>query len=72
MLAFTMIRHDSDAGLFAPTEPIVIEKEHGQSSLTYVNPSSLMVVEASEPRFAAAQSLDAKLHAPVEKVTAKK
>ena len=69
LLAITMLRHDLTAGLFAPVELIVIEEEQDQSSLTYVRPSSLMVVETNEPLLAAAKGLDAKLYALAAKVT---
>ncbi len=69
LLAITIMRHDLTAGLFAPVELIVIEDGEQQSSLTYVRPSSLMVVETNEPLLTAAKELDAKLHALAEKVT---
>ena len=69
LLAITMLRHDLTAGLFAPVELIVIEEDQDRSSVTYVRPSSLMVVETNEPLFAAARELDTKLQALVAKVT---
>ncbi|HEY4087592.1 MAG TPA: DUF302 domain-containing protein [Bryobacteraceae bacterium] len=69
LLAITMLRHDLTAGLFAPVELIVIEEGGDQSSLTYVRPSSLMVVEPNEPLLTAARELDAKLQALATKVT---
>ena len=69
LLAITMLRHDLTAGLFAPVELIVIEEDQDRSSLTYVRPSSLMVIEPNEPLLAAAKELDAKLHALAAKVT---
>jgi uncharacterized protein (DUF302 family) len=69
LLAITMLRHDLMAGLFAPVELILIEEDDDCSSLTYVRPSSLMVVETNEPLLAAAKELDAKLHALAAKVT---
>ena len=68
LLAITMIRHDLTAGLFAPVELIVIEEDQDRSSLTYVRPSSLMVVETNEPLLAAARELDEKLQALAAKV----
>ncbi len=53
----------------APVELILIEEDDDQSSLTYVRPSSLMVVEKNEPLLAAAKELDAKLQALAAKVT---
>jgi uncharacterized protein (DUF302 family) len=70
LLAITMLRHDLTAGLFAPVELIVIEEDNNQSSLTYVRPSSLMVVEKNEPLLAAAEVLDEKLQTLAAKVTA--
>ncbi len=65
-----MLRHDLSAGLFAPVELILIEEDDDQSSLMYVRPSSLMVVEPNAPLLAAALELDAKLQALAAKVTA--
>ena len=61
---------EKKTGLFAPVELIVIEEDQDQSSLTYVRPSSLMVVGTNEPLLAAAKELDAKLQALAAKVTA--
>jgi uncharacterized protein (DUF302 family) len=69
LLAITMMRHDLTAGLFAPVELILIEGDVGRSSLTYVTPSSLMVVETNDALLAAAKELDAKLRALAAKVT---
>jgi uncharacterized protein (DUF302 family) len=69
LIAVTMIRHDVTAGLFAPVEVLVTDEGDG-SALTYVVPSSLMVVEPNEPLRAAALDLDAKLAALAAKVTA--
>jgi heme-degrading monooxygenase HmoA/uncharacterized protein (DUF302 family) len=72
LLAITILRHDLTAGLFAPVELILIEEDDDESSLTYVRPSSLMVVETNEPLLAAARELDTKLEALAAKVTATK
>ena len=48
---------------------ILVEEDDGQCSLTYVRPSSLMVVEKNEPLLDAAKKLDSKLKALAEKVT---
>jgi uncharacterized protein (DUF302 family) len=69
LIAITMLRHDVTAGLFAPVELLLTEEEDGRSALTYVLPSSLMVVEANPPLREAATALDAKLAALAEKVT---
>jgi uncharacterized protein (DUF302 family) len=70
LIAITMIRHDVTAGLFAPVELLLTEEENGTSALTYVVPSSLMVVESNPPLLAAARDLDAKLAALASKVAA--
>jgi uncharacterized protein (DUF302 family) len=70
LIAITMIRHDVTAGLFAPVELLLTEEENGGSALTYVVPSSLVVVEPNQPLRAAAEALDAKLAALAAKVTA--
>ncbi len=60
LIAITMLRHDVSAGLFAPVEILILDEPNG-SSLTYVKPSSLMVVEANPELLRAAEQLDAKL-----------
>lgn len=67
LIAITMLRHDVTAGLFAPVEVLLVD-EHQGSSLTYVKPSSLMVVEYNPALLAAAEDLDAKLAALAAKV----
>jgi uncharacterized protein (DUF302 family) len=69
MIAITMLRHDLTAGLFAPVELILLEEGDGQCSLTYVRPSSLMVVMTNDALLDAARQLDAKLQALAVKVT---
>ena len=72
LIAITMLRHDVSAGLFAPVEVLVMDEGEGRSSLTYVKPSSLMVLErdpAPNPELlSAAKELDAKLAALATKV----
>ncbi len=70
LIAITMIRHDVTAGLFAPVELLLTDQENGTSALTYVVPSSLMVIVPNPPLLAAARDLDAKLAALATKVTA--
>ena len=70
LIAITMMRHDVSVGLFAPVELLVLEEDDGRSSITYVKPSSLMVVEPNPPLLEAAQELDRKLAALVAKITA--
>lgn len=69
LIAITMLRHDVKAGLFAPVEVLLLEEDDGHSSLTYVKPSSLMVVEPNPELLSAAGQLDVKLAALAEKVT---
>ncbi|WP_156298079.1 DUF302 domain-containing protein [Mycobacterium paragordonae] len=68
LIAITMLRHDVTAGLFAPVELLILDEPNG-SSLTYVKPSSLMVVEPNPELLSAAEQLDAKLAALASKVT---
>ena len=69
LIAITMLRHDVTAGLFAPVELLLVDEGEGRSSLTYVKPSSLMVVERNPELLSTAEQLDAKLAALAEKVT---
>jgi uncharacterized protein (DUF302 family) len=70
LIAVTMIRHDMTAGLFAPVEILVTEAEDGHGTLvTYVRPSSLMVIEENPPLLAMATLLDAKFDALIERAT---
>jgi len=70
LIAITMLRHDVTAGLFAPVELLLTGEPGGGSALTYVVPSSLMVVEPNPELLAAAEVLDAKLAALAGAVTA--
>jgi hypothetical protein len=71
LIAQTMIRHDISAGLFAPVEMLITEAEDGEgASLTYVLPSSAMVIDDNPPLQSAAKDLDEKFAALVEQVTA--
>ena len=69
LIAITMLRHDVTAGLFAPVEVLLVDEPDGHSSLTYVKPSSLMVIEPNAELLSAATELDAKLAALAAKVT---
>ena len=62
LIAITMLRHDVTAGLFAPVELLLLDEGAG-SSVTYVQPSSLMVVDQNPALRDAARELDAKLAA---------
>ncbi|CAJ1496959.1 DUF302 domain-containing protein [[Mycobacterium] holstebronense] len=68
LIAITMLRHDVTAGLFAPVELLLVGEESGGSSLIYVKPSSLMVVEPNPALLAAAEELDVKLAVLASKV----
>lgn len=70
LIAITMIRHDVTAGLFAPVELLLTGEDGGGSAVTYVRPSSLMVVEDNPPLYDAAVALDAKLAALIATITA--
>jgi uncharacterized protein (DUF302 family) len=71
LIAVTMIRHDITAGLFAPVELLVTEAENGQgATVTYLRPSSLMVIADDPPLLAAARALDEKYNALVAQATA--
>ena len=62
LIAITMIQHDLTAGLFAPVEILVTETEDGLgTTITYVRPSSLMVIANNPPLMQAAAELDKKL-----------
>jgi uncharacterized protein (DUF302 family) len=69
LIAITMLQHDVTAGLFAPVELLLVDEGEGRSSLTYVKPLSLMVVESNPELLSAAKELDAKLAALATKVT---
>jgi uncharacterized protein (DUF302 family) len=68
LIAITMLRHDSEAGLFAPVELLLLEESENTSRLLYVKPSSLMVVNANPPLQEAAAGLDRKLAALAVKI----
>ncbi len=70
LIAVTMIRHDITAGLFAPVELLVTEAENGDGAiLTYVRPSSMMVIEVNNALLGAAKALDTKYDALVALAT---
>ena len=71
LIAITMIRHDLTAGLFAPVEILVTEAEDGLgTTITYVRPSSLMVIGNNPPLMQAAAELDKKLDELISGVVA--
>jgi Domain of unknown function DUF302 len=64
LIAITMIRHDINASLFAPVELLLTDHSDGNgSSLIYVRPSSLIVIDHNPDLLAAAKVLDDKLEA---------
>lgn len=66
LIAITMLRHDYTAGLFVPIELLIAEGDDGIGcNITYVVPSSLIVVDGNTELLAAAQALDAKAEALV-------
>lgn len=70
LIAITMIRHDITAGLFAPVEILVTEGTDAQhTTVTYVRPSSLMVIADNPPLKEAAESLDRKFDALITDAT---
>ena len=70
LIAVTMIRHDITAGLFAPVELLVTEAEdHPGATVTYVRPSTLMVIGENPPLLEAAKALDEKYDALVARAT---
>ncbi|WNG89496.1 DUF302 domain-containing protein [Mycobacterium sp. ITM-2016-00317] len=69
LIAITMLRHDVTAGLFAPVELLLADEPADRSSLTYVQPSTLMVVTPNAELSAAARELDVKLAALASAVT---
>jgi uncharacterized protein (DUF302 family) len=69
LIAITMLRHDVTAGLFGPVEMLLADQSEGRSSLTYVKPSSLMVIEQNPELLSAAKEPDAMLAALAVKVT---
>ena len=65
-----MIRHDITAGLFGPVELLITEDvDGGGTTVTYVLPSSLMVIDDNPPLLKASEALDAKLAALVAEGT---
>jgi len=62
IIAYTMIRHDITAALFAPVELLLYEDKSGVgSTILYDLPSSLMVLDENPPLLVAAKALDQKL-----------
>jgi uncharacterized protein (DUF302 family) len=71
LIAITMLRLDITAGLFAPVEVLLTEREAGPGTIiTYVRPSSLIVIGENPPLRQAAEALDEKLDALIAEVSA--
>jgi hypothetical protein len=64
-----MLKHDVNAGLFAPVELLLVAEPQGGSRVMYLKPSSLMVVETDDDLLSAARILDEKLKALVLKIS---
>ncbi|MEI9987123.1 MAG: DUF302 domain-containing protein [Aliidongia sp.] len=70
LIAITMIRHDITAGLFVPVELLVTEAEVARgTTLTYLRPSTLMVIADNPPLLAAAKALDEKYDLLIARAT---
>jgi uncharacterized protein (DUF302 family) len=70
LIAITMIRHDINAALFVPMELLLTDHCDGNgSSLIYVRPSSLIVIDNNPDLLAAAKVLDDKLEALIMHAT---
>ena len=70
LVALTMMRHDSTAGLFVPVELLMTEDEDGGGTCVfYVRPSSLIMVEDNPPLLTAARALDKKVEALIDRAT---
>ncbi|MGF6903559.1 DUF302 domain-containing protein [Paraburkholderia sp. GAS348] len=70
LIAITMLRHDLTAGLFAPVEVLVTESASGEGTVvTYVRPSSLIVIGDNPQLKAAALALDQKFELLIERIT---
>jgi len=61
LVAITILKHDLTAGLFVPVECLVLAERHGRSSITYIQPSSLIALDGSPELLGAARALDLKL-----------
>ncbi|MFD1559422.1 DUF302 domain-containing protein [Paraburkholderia silviterrae] len=71
LIAITMLRHDISAGLFAPVEVLLTEASDGEGTfVTYVRPSSLIVLGDNPELKHAAQALDRKFESLIERITA--
>ena len=64
LIAITMIREDISAGLFVPVELLLVDAPDGGTTLTYVQPSTLIAIDQDNSALrTAAEALDAKVSA---------
>ncbi|PSJ58584.1 DUF302 domain-containing protein [Pseudaminobacter soli (ex Li et al. 2025)] len=69
LIAITMIREDISAGLFVPVEMLVLDTPDGGTTLSYVQPSSLIAMDRENSALrTAAEALDAKVAALVSTI----
>jgi uncharacterized protein (DUF302 family) len=69
LIAITMIREDISAGLFVPVELLLVDEFNKGTTLTYVQPSSLIAIDPENAALrAAARALDAKVEALVASI----
>jgi uncharacterized protein (DUF302 family) len=68
LIAITMLREDISAGLFAPVELLLLDNDSG-TTIQYVQPSSLIVINDNPPLLKAAQALDEKLSALISTIS---
>jgi hypothetical protein len=68
LIAITMLREDVSAALFAPVELLLTDNATG-TSIQYVRPSSLIVINDNPPLLKAAQALDEKLETLISTVS---
>ena len=69
LIAITMLRHDLTAGLFAPVELLITEQKGGMGCvLTYIKPSTLIVMNDDKALRSAAEALDQKFAALVSRL----
>jgi len=61
LVAITILKHDLTAGLFVPVECLVLAESPGRSSITYIQPSSLIALDGAPELLGAARALDLKL-----------
>lgn len=69
IVAETLLRHGTRAGLQVPLSLLIFEDAHGRSCVTYDLPSSVLRFIDSPELQQAAAALDAKLTGFIEKLT---